>query len=282
MSSSFNFATAFGWHSVAAAAVFAVLYSPLAASFLYYMIRERRRVLSSLTLFCIIRVAAFVMRAISTGIPSAGENESLFIATEVFFSIGFFGLLYSAYSLVMDRLDFCDNPILPVPILGNILHLLRKRRLFRLTLLIPMALGIAGINETSSNPDSSTGTTLRKASTIVFLVLTTIPVLQTVVLIKAEREGGDTLKNTSSSFGATHASILYGIISLLLLIREIFTVATISNISEANNEHFWYPLVALPEFLCVIIFAIPGVIPSKEAQEEKGIPMCQNGSVPAR
>ncbi|KAE9408495.1 hypothetical protein BT96DRAFT_914052 [Gymnopus androsaceus JB14] len=198
----------------------------------------------------------------------------------------------------MDRLDFCDNPNLPIPIIGNILYLTQNRRLFRIALLIPMILGIAGINETSSNPDSSTGTTLRKASTIVFLVLTIIQVLQTVVLIKAEREGVFTyipphshlilgsrwrhIEKHSSSFGATHASILYGIISLLLLIREIFTVATLSNISEANNEHLWYPLVALPEFLCVIIFAIPGVIPSREAQEEKGIPMYQRGTVPAR
>lgn len=52
-----------------------------------------------------------------------------------------------------------------------------------------MALGIAGINEASSDPSSSTGTSLRKASAILFLVLTVIQVLETLVLIKAEHGG---------------------------------------------------------------------------------------------
>lgn len=145
-----------------------------------------------------------------------------------------------------------------------------------------MALGIAGINEASSNPSSSTGTSLRKASAIVFLVLTIIQVLQTIVLIKAERENRDPLRNNSSSFGATHASFLFAIIALLLLVREIFTVITINNIVKANNEHFWYPLIAVPEILCVTIFAIPGLIPPKGAQKDDGLQMYQNGNTPPK
>jgi hypothetical protein len=270
-----NFAKIFGWDSLAAAVVFAVLYSPLAAFYLFKIFQERRRVLFSLTLFCFIRVAAFIMRAISIGIPRLGENEALFITTEVLFSVGFFGLLYCAYSLVMDRLDLCRNTDVPIPIIGPILHLTRNRRAFRIGLLIPMVLGIVGINETSENPTNATGIALRKASVVVFLVLTVIQVLQTLVLMRAERQDQDPLKNASSSFGATHASFLFGIISILLLIREIFTIATISDIAKANNEHFWYPLIAVPELLCVILFAIPGMIPPKVIPVEKELPLYQ-------
>lgn len=89
----------------------------------------------------------------------------------------------------------------------------------------------------------------------------------------------DPYRKTSSSFGATHASLLLIIIALLLLVREIFTVATISNVATANNEHFWYPLVALPEILCVIIFGIPGLVPPKEAKKVEGLQMYQDGNV---
>ncbi|KAE9389127.1 hypothetical protein BT96DRAFT_835372 [Gymnopus androsaceus JB14] len=270
MASAINFAKAFGFDSVAAAAVFAVLYSLFAGYFVFKIIKDRGRVLISLTLFCLIRVAAFVMRAISAGNSGAGENESLFIATEVLLSIGFFGLLYSAYSLVMDRC-LHPNSQLPIPILGQALHLTRNRRLFRMTLLVPVALGIAGIDETSQDSSSTTGIALRKASVIIFLVLTILQVLHTLVLIKAEHEDpSQSLPSSSLSLRSTHTSLLFGLISLFLLIREIFTVATISNLAKANNEHFWYPLVALPELLCVVLFV--GIfLGSSGMQAQKGV-----------
>ncbi|KAJ4475458.1 hypothetical protein J3R30DRAFT_3294254 [Lentinula aciculospora] len=261
---SYNYAKAFGWDSVAAAAVFAALYSPLAMYFIYKIIQERRRVLFRMTLFCIIRITAFILRAVSVGAPSVGQNKNIFIATEVLFSVGFFGLLYATYSLVMDRLDLCEEESMPIPIIGNLLRLTRNRHLFRMALIVPMALGIAGINIATENPNSTTGSSLRKASAIIFLILTVLQGLQTLVLIKAEHEGKDSLKYTSTSFGVKHASLIFGIISLLLLVREVFTVATIDQTLKANNEHFWYPLVALPEILCVICYTIPTLIPPKE------------------
>ncbi|KAJ3903007.1 hypothetical protein F5879DRAFT_1016799 [Lentinula edodes] len=293
----YNYAKAFGWNSVAAAAVFAALYSALALYFVAKIIQERRKVLFTITLFCTsefvtrflrlvvmlssVRVAAFIMRAISAGVASAGDNEGVFIATEVLFSVGFFGLLYATYSLVMDRLDLCDNDdtaSIPTPIIGNLLRLTRNRRLFRTALIVPVALGIAGINLASSNPTSSTGTSLREASAIIFLILTVFQVLQTLVLIKAEHEGKDSLKSTFTSFGTKHASLLFGIISLLLLVREIFTVVTINNIAEANNEHLWYPLIALPEILCVLVYTVPGVIPPKGYSIDLPIPQDRDRS----
>ncbi len=44
-----------------------------------------------------------MIRAILIGSDSAGKNFGLFIADEVMFGIGFFGLLYAAYTLVLDK-----------------------------------------------------------------------------------------------------------------------------------------------------------------------------------
>ena len=48
-------------------------------------------------------MVAFVLRAVLAGSSTAGTNLHLFIAQQVIYSIGFFGLLYSAYTLVLDR-----------------------------------------------------------------------------------------------------------------------------------------------------------------------------------
>lgn len=52
--------------------------------------------------------------------------------------------------------------------------------------------------------------------------------------------------------------------AILLLVREIFYTATITNTLKQNNEHFWYPLVAIPEILVVILLATPGLVPRRE------------------
>ena len=54
----------------------------------------------------LVRIAAFVIRAVLAGVTSVGENLSVLIADEVLISIGFFGLLYSAYTLVIERYVF--------------------------------------------------------------------------------------------------------------------------------------------------------------------------------
>ena len=45
---------------------------------------------------------AFGIRAALASLDSAGENLNLLIADQVLASVGFFGLLYSAYTLVLD------------------------------------------------------------------------------------------------------------------------------------------------------------------------------------
>lgn len=49
-----------------------------------------------------VRIAAFGIRAALAGLDSAGQTLGLLIADEILSSVGFFGLLYSAYTLVLD------------------------------------------------------------------------------------------------------------------------------------------------------------------------------------
>ena len=51
-----------------------------------------------------VRITAFILRAIPAVSDTAGQNLNLVVASSVIFGVGFFGLLYSAYTLVLDRL----------------------------------------------------------------------------------------------------------------------------------------------------------------------------------
>ena len=51
----------------------------------------------------LVRATAFALRAVLAGSSTAGTNLNLYIAQQVIYSVGFFGLLYSAYTLVLDR-----------------------------------------------------------------------------------------------------------------------------------------------------------------------------------
>ena len=126
MSTGINYAKAYGIESVAGAVVFAVLYVPFFGWFVRQSIGRPTYVFIILALFCAsqyplsfpflililglppffvvsVRVAAFTIRAVLAGLDSAGQNFSLLIADQVLTSVGFFGLLFSAYTLVLDR-----------------------------------------------------------------------------------------------------------------------------------------------------------------------------------
>src|SRR5882762_6379041 len=118
-----NYARETGIHSLAAAVIFAVLYAILLPYYIFRATRNPTYVLIILSLFCaselsttsfyrnrwrtdclcLVRVTAFVIRAILAGSDSAGTNVGLVIAEMIVYSVGFFGLLYSAYTLVLDR-----------------------------------------------------------------------------------------------------------------------------------------------------------------------------------
>ncbi|KAK0473869.1 hypothetical protein IW261DRAFT_1552854 [Armillaria novae-zelandiae] len=224
--------TAYGYSALAAAIVFTIAYSFKNPTYVHVV----------LAIFCAFRITAFTIRAILIGSDSAGENLGLFIADQVLFGTGFFGLLYAAYTLVLDRELLSDVPLTNSPI----------SRLTR----------IAGITTEANDPTSSTGSALRKASIIIFLVLTVLQAYQTVVLVRREMDD-DYHTIHAKAFGEKHGSFILCAISVLLIVREAFLTATISNTKAASNEHLWYPLVALPEILAVILYCAPGLIPPR-------------------
>ena len=51
-------------------------------------------------------MVAFILRSLLADVPADGENLDFFVAYQVIYSVGFFGILYSAYTLVLDRSVF--------------------------------------------------------------------------------------------------------------------------------------------------------------------------------
>ncbi|KAK0186086.1 hypothetical protein F5146DRAFT_1069176 [Armillaria mellea] len=257
--STINYADAYGYHSLAAAIVFAIPYIPLCGFFAFQFIRSPTYVYGALALFSAIRVTAFIMRAVMIASDTAGENLNLLIGDQVLFGIGFFGLLYAAYTLVLDRGLLSEAP----PANDKISQLAGNRRLFRVILIAGMALGIAGITNSSNDPSSSSASGLRKVSVIIFLVLTVVQAYLTFVLIMRERQDGYRPVHSAGGLGESHGAFIVCAISLLLLVREVFMVATITNEEREINEHFWYPLVAVPEILAVLLYCAPGLVPPR-------------------
>ncbi|KAJ7246776.1 hypothetical protein B0H12DRAFT_1053639 [Mycena haematopus] len=261
-SPSIDYAAQFGMHSVAAAAIFAVLFFPLGCWFVRQSIKNTTYVYIILTLFCAMRVTAYIIRAIMANSISEGSILNLFIADQVLFGVGFFALLYSAYTLVIDRDVIAGGEP------GSLFSLdpLRNPHVFRMALMACVVLGIvAVVDSTSSNPsDVSTGHTLRKASTVVFLILTIVQAAQAVWFFR------ERISKTSTGrrWGDRHGRYLLLLISLLMLIRECFLTATMNNTTKQNNERLWYPLVALPEFLAVLCYSVSGLVPTRKALGE--------------
>ncbi|KAJ7023475.1 hypothetical protein C8F04DRAFT_1048035 [Mycena alexandri] len=257
-SSSIDYAALFGIHSLAGAIIFAILFFPIGLWFIRQSIKNTTYVYIILALFCAMRVIAYIIRAIMANSVSEGSNLNLFIADQVLFGVGFFALLYSAYTLVLDRDVIAGGK-------GGSLsspNPLRNPHAFRIVLMAGVALSIVGtVDSTSSNPsDVSTGHTLRKVGTVIFFVLTAIQVLQSFWFFS---QGQNPSKSGAHYFGDRNGRYLLCIISLLMLVREVFLTATLNNSTKQNDERLWYPLVALPEFLAVLCYAFSGLVPSR-------------------
>ena len=74
-----------------------------------------------------------------------------------------------------------------------VLRFTRNRRLFRVLLMVAVALGIASSSMTDATHTAANDNTIKslhEASTIIFLVLTALQALQTLRLVKDEQLGG--------------------------------------------------------------------------------------------
>ncbi|KAF8168762.1 hypothetical protein BJ912DRAFT_862467 [Pholiota molesta] len=267
-----NLAKAFGFHSEPAAIAFAVIYVPLFGWFTRQCFARPTYVYFIINLFCQIRLAAFVLRAILIRVDAVGEKLGPLIADEVLFGVGFFSLLYSAYTLV---LDMCRDQTEPPPSLNFLVRLTKNRHVFRVVLMLAVILGVMASTGTAKNGSvSGTAQTERKVSTILFLVLTILQAAQTLFLVQMDMAG--TLyhrfidfRRPNESFGSRNAMTILLAVSLLLLVREGFSTATMTNALKQNNEHFWYPLMAVPEVLIVVLLSLPGLVPRKEEMQQR-------------
>ncbi|KAH7911097.1 hypothetical protein BJ138DRAFT_1172727 [Hygrophoropsis aurantiaca] len=256
-----NYASESGIHSVAGAVIFAIVYVPLLLFYIKQAIARPTYVFIVLSIFCAVRIAAFVLRALLAGVATDGTNETLFITYEILYNVGFFGLLYSAYTLVLDRGLLSDAPLPD----GPISRITRRRQLFRIALMAAVAVGITGAIQATSTSASSrnTGDTLRKVAIYIFLVLCILVAFQTILLVRSQAAYG-THKVSNGSFGAAYGIHILCLISLLLLAREAFFTATSNNTVKQGDENLWYPLSALTELVAVILFAAPGLVPSRD------------------
>ncbi|KAF8869992.1 hypothetical protein BD779DRAFT_1456166 [Infundibulicybe gibba] len=259
-----NYAKLLGFESAVAAAIFAALYVPFFAWFVRQSLKGPTYVLVMLSVFCATRITAFVIRALLAGSDSIGHNLSLLISDEILFGVGFFGLLSSAYILVLDRMLLFHCPK-PTGVTRALTIMVTNRRLFRIVMTVAVALGITGVSlSQSSSPDIvGLGKAFRLGSTITFLHLTVLQTCQTLKLARVERSSG-AYRHDNESWGMKNGSYILCAVSLLLLIREIFvTAVTINDTDIQNNEHLWYPLLALPEILAVAFHATPGLVPPR-------------------
>jgi hypothetical protein len=69
------------------------------------------------------------------------------------------------------------------------------------------------------------------------------------------------------SIGEKHGQHILLLISLLLVVREVYIVVTINNSAKQRDETLFYTLEAVPELLAVMFFATPGLIPDKHRGE---------------
>ncbi|KAG6816495.1 hypothetical protein H0H87_005576 [Tephrocybe sp. NHM501043] len=256
-----NYAKSLGIESVAGPVVFAIAYAPLLVWFIIQAIRRPTFVFVYMSLFCLIRISAFVIRSILAGSESAGETIEVYIADQVLFGVGYFGLLYSAYTLVLDRWQLTKGPSDQ-----GIMRLMQNRRLFRIVMLAAVILGIIGATEANST-DPKNGKTFKidfKRYGWPSLNVRLDPnyrQYEMKLTTSAEKAGFKT--SGAGTIGGEHSSYILCAIALLLFVREVFVTATLNDAAKQNNEHFWYPLYAVPEILAVILYATPGLVPPR-------------------
>jgi len=261
-----NYADAYGIHSLAAAIIFLVIYTPFVPFYLWRSVKLRTFVYYMLTFFCVLRLVAFLLRTIVASSDSAGSELNLLIAEQVIYNVGFFGVLYSTYTLVLDR-----QLLGGIEVRNPLQCITSNRHIIQTVMTAAVVLGIIGAVDVSSSNLSSqaTGKTLRTASTAIFLALVVLLAVHLTFIIIEVQEMKQYAGETRS-FGRRNGMYILVIIVLLLMIREIFYIATIQDINAQRNEALFYPLAALPELLAVFLFAIPGLVPPKSELPQGG------------
>ncbi|KAF9648708.1 hypothetical protein BDM02DRAFT_3143842 [Thelephora ganbajun] len=258
-----NYAKALLINSFSLALVFACIYLPLLGVFVFKAVRNPTYVLWITAFFCQVRVVSFAMRAALAKSATAGQNFDLVLSQQIIYGVGFFGILYSAYIMVLDR-EFIKGTAGHSPlsrITGN-------RHLIRLALVAAVSLSITGAVMANTGTKQNTidlGKQLRTASVVIFLVVAAFLVIHIMFSISTEMRNtsGEKVQNSLAPYGL-HILLLAG---LFLLVREIFFVAT-NNKTTQYKERLFYPFAACTELAAVLLFLSPGLIPLKRELAE--------------
>jgi hypothetical protein len=140
---------------------------------------------------------------------------------------------------------------------------MRYHFLFRITLMAAVSIGITGAIQSGLGTTTSTintGNILRRVAIYIFLVCAILVFLQTFFLARVEFSE-DGYHGSANQIGSRYGIYFLLVMSLLLVAREAFFTATATNTTQQNNEKLWYPLAVVTEFLAVVLFAAPGLVP---------------------
>ncbi|PSR82305.1 hypothetical protein PHLCEN_2v6096, partial [Hermanssonia centrifuga] len=238
---------------LAGAIIFAAVYTPLFFFNVYRSIRRPTYVLVMLAFFCFsehprfflhdalidhgvsmsVRVVAFTLRAILAGSAFAGQNLNLLVAQQIIYSVRDVCRYFLA-SVLMHRFKHRDLLLLGPGsrddvggILGLVARLMRNRHIIRLALTAAVALGITGgVESTGSSQQAKDLTsTLRRASIIIFLVVSVMLVVVTARLALDEATITQRERVTEPA-SIVHPLIILLAIALLCVVREAFFTAT--------------------------------------------------------
>lgn len=257
-----NYASYVGIDSLPLAIVFAAIYVPLAAFFIFRAIRNPILALIMMVLFCFLRVTAFAMRAYIAASTSAAQNKTLVMVESIIYGVGFLGVLNSVYNLQIDRQEASGrnqhyNPFNRITGNGHVVHLV---------LFGAVVLSIIGTTDVYSAKSVSLGKTFREIAAIMFAGVTGILVLRCALHLREHASFNGQYKR-QESIGEKYGNHILLLISLVFLLREVYLVITVNNASTQKNETLFYLLEAVPELIGVCLVATPGLIPQNNQGE---------------
>ncbi|KAH9482007.1 hypothetical protein JR316_0006537 [Psilocybe cubensis] len=263
MTMKINYARETGIYSVSAAIVFAALYAPFLVRFAYMSYRQPVHVHFAVALFCIFSIIGFSIRAAMAASEELGSRLSLLITQEIMFTVGYLILLYSSHSLVMNLTHICLPEDLR-KLNRRALRLTRSHHLFHFLLSAAIILALSAAITNNGTGRERVSDILDVVSSTLFMVLTVLQAVHSGLFARLalKKEHRERHRAQNHSFGERNAVFLLLLISFLYLISETFSMVTVQNDEQANNERLLYPLGFLPELLAVGVFAIPGLVPS--------------------
>ncbi|PPQ78965.1 hypothetical protein CVT25_002294 [Psilocybe cyanescens] len=138
----------------------------------------------------------------------------------------------------------------------------RSHHLFHLLLVTAIALALAASITNNGTGRDKASDILDIVSSTLFMVLTLIQSFHTVIFARMELTKEHREVHHDHRFGEKYGVFILLMISVLYLISETFSMVTIQDDEQANNERLLYPLGFLPELVAVMLYAIPGLVPA--------------------